>query len=313
MEAPILELKPQTFYPTVGIRAAKRAEGDTSTTADPRVLTFTFATEMLALDDGVLVANGMDASRFLTNPTFFAEHCTWNDTKLGSVTAIRRTPEGWEGDFIFAPPDVSEFADEVYRFLAWAGHGACSVGFIPTKVRRGGELTAEEIAKYGSKLRWVADAWQLLEISIVGVGADPGAILKKGGAPARSIRAALAYTALDLWKRSNVATETTNDATAIVAQTADTQTTAEPRDGGEGDAPCSIDTGDEPTPEPDHIAMHGETMAVLNSVADSMRQLCSKLDQAIESKSVAKSASADTKRKSFDWAALEKFPGALTK
>ena len=204
-----LELKNREYFPRFGVRQA----GDPA----ERTLTFTFATESVALDDGVLLADGMDAGRFLSSPTFFLDHDTCVDNKAGVVTAIRQTASGWEGDFKFAPADISPEADRAYRFLTWAGHGACSVGFVVTEMDRA--PTAEDAQRYRlPKYGWIGRKWQLLEVSIVGVGADPGAIMHSGGAKARALRAAMAETALDHWLRGE----------SVVKESLTTEPVAEP-------------------------------------------------------------------------------------
>lgn len=206
-----LTLKNRQYYPRFGVRQAGAPED--------RTLTFTFMTESVALDDGVLIADGMDAARFLSSPTFFLDHCTDVEHKAGVVTAIRQTATGWEGDFKFAPADISPEADQAYRFLTWSGHGACSIGFVVTEMDR--DPLPEDRAKYGlPRYGWIGRKWQLLEISIVGVGADPGAIMHSGGAKARAVRAAFAEAALDRWLREGAAETKTM---AVVEESLTTQ------------------------------------------------------------------------------------------
>ena len=70
---------------------------------------------------------------------------------------------------------MSEDADRIYRALSWAGTGACSIGFVVVERRA---PTSAERAAHGDALEWIATKSQLLELSIVGVGADGGAVLQ---------------------------------------------------------------------------------------------------------------------------------------
>lgn len=272
----ILTLKPQ--------RATFTGKMSRAASAD-RTLTFTFTTEAVATDQGVVMADGMDAARFIESPTFFADHWTGVENKLGTVTAIRRNAVGWEGDFMFAPADVSQTADNVYRFLDWAGHGAVSIGFIPTAKRSGSEITTAELQKYGSDLRWIADKWQLLEISVVGVGADPGAHMQTAtGIEGRMFRMAMMDAMMDHWKAE---------------QKRDTA------------PPCSIDTtttGPEGDPAPDSAAMHAEVMAAMNTHTEGLALLGRKLDALIEQAATTTKAATATVTTGFNWGALGKFP-----
>lgn len=191
-----LELKPARFSQAFSVRAA----GDEAS----RVLTFTIATERVALDDGVLIADGADFARYLENPIVFSDHKGTCESKVGRTIAIRRIDGGWESDIEFAPPEVSEDAEEVFQFLKWAGFGAVSIGFIVTKMNR--DPSAELRVKYAlPKYGWIGETWQLLETSVVGVGADPGALAHMAGPNGRAMRQAYTEAFLRKWE----ATKTT--------------------------------------------------------------------------------------------------------
>lgn len=250
------------YAPTFSVRTANE---------ESRVLTFSIATESVALDNGVLISEGMDAVRYLENPIVLADH---NYTKkIGRTIALRNTGDAWEADVEFPPREVSEEADDAYRFLRWSGFGAASVGFVVTKMNR--EPSPELVRKYKLPERggWIGEKWQLLEWSIVGVGSDPLAIMHAGGAEARAFRSAMAKANLAHWR-----TFTTNEGQRMDDETADSQETTE--SGGDG------------------MAMLGEKIDALTSAVS---VLAKKLDQAIGSK---EAEPVEEPRSAFDWSAI---------
>ena len=159
-----------------------------------RVRTFIATTSQVALDDGVLLPDGMDSRVFDERPVVLWAHRD-EDIGIGRVLARRRTkdPDGWEMDVEFAPADVNSFSDAVLRFMDWSGFGACSIRFNVTDMVR--DPKPDDLAKYNlPKYGWLGRAWQLLELSLCNVQADPGALAKAvgEGALARNEASALA-------------------------------------------------------------------------------------------------------------------------
>lgn len=269
-----LELKPARFSQAFSVRAA----GDEAS----RVLTFTIATERVALDDGVLLADGADFARYLENPIVFSDHKGTCESKVGRTIAIRRIDGGWESDIEFAPPEVSEDAEEVFQFLKWAGFGAVSIGFIVTKMNR--DPSAELRVKYAlPKYGWIGETWQLLETSVVGVGADPGALAHMAGPNGRAMRQAYTEAFLRKWEATKTTTTDVRMAEPVVAtETATGENPAavvarnpEPviaRQTSTGDNPSELKIGDRvkvadgKEHEPDNIGISG-TVAEIGSQA----------------------------------------------
>jgi len=146
--------------------------------AGNRTLTFTISTETKALDGGLLIADGANMKQFSRNPVILWSHKA-DMPAIGRGRELRRVKNGWELDIEFAPADVNPFADQIYRLIEWAGHGATSVGFIVDKHR---PPTPEERETYGMTdgWAWVGEAWTLLETSIVNVPSDLDALQKDG-------------------------------------------------------------------------------------------------------------------------------------
>lgn len=146
--------------------------------AGNRTLTFTISTETKALDGGLLIADGANMTQFGRNPVVLWSHNA-EMPAIGRGRELRRVKDGWELDIEFAPADVNPFADQIYRMLEWAGHGATSIGFIVDKKR---EPTDEERTAYGMTdgWSWIGEKWTMFETSVVNVPADLNALMKDG-------------------------------------------------------------------------------------------------------------------------------------
>jgi len=272
-----IEVKPPAYYPTFTARAVNK---------ETRTITMAFATEAVALDRGVLKSDGADFSRFLLNPTFFLDHNTAVENKAGVVKAIRQSETEWEGDFVFAPPEVSRKADDAFRFLDWSKCGATSVGFIVTD--RNSNPSESERARYGLPPNgWIGNRWTPLEISIVGIGSDPKAVMRSGGAKARAVRAMWAQIGLrdfEAWK-AKAMTRTSNDVAAEIIETAKTGTLN--RESLDEFAKIrmdemSNDDGSEAQEGDTETGGEGSIAEALQPLIDGMLALGSKLDQVIE-------------------------------
>lgn len=146
--------------------------------AGSRVRTFVATTSAVATDGGVLLPDGLDATVYDRRPIVLWAHAD-DDLGVGRCIARRRisVPDGWEVDIDFAPPEVSTKADDVLRFLDWAGFGAVSIRWRFLEVDWNPEPA--ELIKYGlPRYGWIGRRWQLTEISVVNCQADPEALMK---------------------------------------------------------------------------------------------------------------------------------------
>lgn len=181
LRAPAAKAEGQLAH--ASLRVVERAElyrelyGSRADVQLDRVRTFIIMTTRVASDDGVLLPDGMDASEFDRRPVALWCHDDWQ-IPIGRWLNRRRitAPEdGWEADVEFAPAEVSEDADDVFRFLAWAGFGAASIRF---RVVDGGSPTPEETILYSiPRYAWIGRKWLLKEISICNIPADPGCLM----------------------------------------------------------------------------------------------------------------------------------------
>lgn len=142
-----------------------------------KVLTFRGTTESVASDGGVLIADGVDFSRFEKNPMVQWDHGMRSEIPVVGRAVDWRydaTARAWDFDVEFAS-DESDLAARVYR-LAKAGFmPAVSVGFQVTE--RDDNPPEEERRKYDlPRWGWIGRKWQLHELSMTVVGADPAAL-----------------------------------------------------------------------------------------------------------------------------------------
>lgn len=314
-----LELKPKRFSQSFSVRAAD----------DPasRVLTFTIATERVALDDGVLLADGADFARYLENPIVFSDHKGTCESKVGKTIAIRRIPGGWESDIEFAPAEVSDDAERVFRFLKWSGFGAVSIGFIVTRMNR--DPSPELRAKYAlPKYGWIGETWQLLETSVVGVGADPGALAHMAGPKGRAMRQAYTEAFLRKWEATKttapdvrlaepladpvapVETDTTTTGTIEVTHNANTSETTTTEHAA---TPPTIETEAPMESEDESQSENDQTSLMFSMVFEAIQQLGDKLDVLCEKMSTAAVGSTEAPRSVVDWDKLEALDERLSR
>lgn len=141
----------------------------------PRTHTFIGTTSRAALDDGILIPGGMDGKRYDANPVVLWAH-DQTTPPIGRTTERRHTDSGWEFDVQFADTDD---AREIEHLVDTGFLRATSVGFRVTEYDRSADSTVKKELGL-SPNGWIGRKWELLELSIVPVGADPGALEKSG-------------------------------------------------------------------------------------------------------------------------------------
>lgn len=125
----------------------------------------------------ILVPWGVDLSNYKRNPIVLAQHdASQPIARCGSINV--------EGDAVVALIDfpaagVSARSDEYLRLMKAGILGAVSVGFLPVK--------QEPIGNTGG---WKFTSWELLELSVVSVPANPAALVTERSLSGGSLRAA---------------------------------------------------------------------------------------------------------------------------
>ena len=145
-----------------------RKAGDES-----RTLIFRGTTESVASDGGILRARGMVRDRFKDNPVVKWNH---GDEVIGTTTKLvyDAAEKAWDFHVRFPDEGISEFADAKYRMADAGFLRAVSVGF---QILEHEEVSDKQRAELGiGPYGWVAKRWELHELSLVPVGADPKAL-----------------------------------------------------------------------------------------------------------------------------------------
>lgn len=140
---------------------------------DSRVITFRGVTETVASDGGILRAKGLDRSRYMKNPVVKWNH---SDEIIGRTVKLTMSDDkkAWDFDVEFMGPELSEFADQKYR---WAKAGfllGASAGFMVTEFEELSDKKRQELGL--PRNGWVGKRWKLHELSMVPVGADEDAL-----------------------------------------------------------------------------------------------------------------------------------------
>ncbi len=119
-------------------------------------------------DQEILVPEGMDARNYRLNPVVLWNHDM--DDVVGKAANLAITADGWEQDIEFAPTAKGQ---EIKALVDGGFVVATSVRFLPRKWETGDPKTHGYWRKHVE--------WELLEVSLVSVPANPRAIRVKAG------------------------------------------------------------------------------------------------------------------------------------
>lgn len=169
---PLQDAPSVTRHANVACRVAKKSA---------RTYEFIGTTSRVADDGGILEPDGLDDTAFRANPVALWAHNS-GMPPIGRWSHYERTDDGWRftlelADTSQAPLKGTTHADLIDAVDGLIGQGvlrATSVGFRVKKYR---ELTQKDRAELGlPDGGWVGKEWELKELSVVPVGADPGAL-----------------------------------------------------------------------------------------------------------------------------------------
>jgi len=165
------------------VRASRSKGGD-------RRLTFVGATQNVARDGGILESGGWRLDEYRQNPVFLYAH-QHEGLPLGRSTDVYEKGGELRFDVEFPERGLHPFADTVFDLYRTGFMKATSVGF---RVRKTREPSKEERER-GAE--WVSTDHDLLELSAVPVGADPGALMVAARALPKSAAKHLRQIGLD--------------------------------------------------------------------------------------------------------------------
>ena len=136
--------------------------------------------ESVDRDGDIIRAAGVDWSRFASNPVVLCSH-EHKSLPVGRIVNLRQVPSPISGhpaivgDLELAKPGVSAKADEARGLIEGGILKACSVGFIPRKIRTPG---ASERRRLGMPSHGrIYEESELIELSLCSVPSNANALL----------------------------------------------------------------------------------------------------------------------------------------
>lgn len=135
---------------------------------DRRAVRFCFSDGSVDRVGDTIDPNGWDTTQFMANPVALWAHNSW-DLPIGRASNLAVELERLMGDIEFAPPEVYEFADTIYRMVKGGYLNAVSVGFQPIEYK-----FVENDPSRGWGIDFLRQ--ELLEISVCPVPANANAL-----------------------------------------------------------------------------------------------------------------------------------------
>lgn len=133
---------------------------------DSRVIRFTISTSEVDRDRDVIDAKGWDTKDYLENPVIQWAH-DYSQPPIGRARSLKIGPDKMSAEVEFMGPDLSPFADSIFRMVKGGWINATSVGFKPEDWSYDEERKGVNFKKQS-----------LLEVSVVPVPANPHALVE---------------------------------------------------------------------------------------------------------------------------------------
>jgi phage head maturation protease len=168
----VAELKANSSTTQVRASSSKRVSLNEKT----RSITYIVSDETPDRMGDIISVRGWQTDLYKRNPVILWGH-DQSIPPIGRANNVRRRYAGnprLTADIEFAPAEAHEFADTIYQLAARDFIRATSVGFLPKEVK---ELADPERKKLGlGKYGQFYSAAELMEVSVVGVPANPSAL-----------------------------------------------------------------------------------------------------------------------------------------
>jgi HK97 family phage prohead protease len=132
-----------------------------------RTKRFVFSDATVDHSDDSIDPKGWQLDVFESNPVALFSHMSW-DPPIGRASNVKVSGGKLAGDIEFAPPEVYDFADTIYRLVDGGYLKAVSVGFLPKKW----SFSNDKDRPYGIDFK----EQLLLEISVCPVPCNPAAL-----------------------------------------------------------------------------------------------------------------------------------------
>lgn len=142
----------------------------------------TINTDTIDRDSEVVVPQGMNSKQFERNPIVFYNHD--HTLPVGKVVALERMAGAIKAtvQLLMRPAEyIGEFFPDFVRACIEQGVvKGVSIGF--SRINGGGrQATKADAEKYGDDVRYVTSKWELLELSVAPLMANPDALIHAVG------------------------------------------------------------------------------------------------------------------------------------
>jgi len=157
---------------------------------------FVMSAEVEDRDRDIIMQDGLDTLAFLKNPVALYAHNSWG-LPIGHWEDIQKVagrPKRTEGECVFDPEGTDEECDAVAAKVQCGTLRMCSIGFIPRVINR----RAEEVGSGRYPGYEILEA-ELVECSVVPVGANPMALVKSTEGQSRDAVLDMIERVLDTW------------------------------------------------------------------------------------------------------------------
>ena len=142
-------------------------------TKDDRTLEFVGSKEITDRDKEIVKVKGLDLKNYKTNPVVLWSH-QYSQPPVAKATKVWKSKDELKFKIKFAEPEEYSFADTVYKLYKGGYMNAVSIGFIP-------EYDSIEFPSEGKNINRIYHKAELIELSLVPVGANPAALLTSKG------------------------------------------------------------------------------------------------------------------------------------
>lgn len=158
---------------------------------------FVMSAETEDRDGDIIMQDGLDTLAFMSNPVALYVHNSWGLPvgKWENVQKIAGRPKRTEGDCVFDPEGIDDDCDAVAAKVKIGTIRMCSIGFIPRVINRRAEVVGQ-----GRYPGYEILEAELVECSIVPIGANPMALVKDAGSMSRGTMLAMFEKFLDTFE-----------------------------------------------------------------------------------------------------------------
>lgn len=160
-----------------------KASRQSPKTWDPkkRTVDFTMSAEVEDRDRDIIVQAGLNIDRFVgDNPIALPMH-SHRSMPIGKWSNVTKNltgrPKRTDGTLNLTPEGVSAAADEIAAHIDFGTIKACSIGFIPSKLKRR-DVPEEKKSEDYYYPGYMIEESELLECSVVNIPANPAALAK---------------------------------------------------------------------------------------------------------------------------------------